>query len=315
MAGELDFIAIGAQRSGTTSLRSHLGAHPDLLLSRSKEAPFFSHQETYERGFDQYLKREFGRSGGRRKRGSVTPSYMTGGVRYLPQDEDRSRQEWIVPTRIREQLPDVRLLAIVRDPVERLRSHYRLNVWLGAEERPLADLIEPLLSEEGLVKARTEPTATNGYVRRGEYGRILTPYFETFDAAQIHVGFTQDLNQRGDVFMSAAFAHIGVDPDFKPDNLGRRQHRSGEAWIGGDLRLKSSWRLRLGGPDLPPSKPLWRRFIGDKGVSPERLRELSELGDDAVSALRAHFERDRPVLEALIGNAVPWETSSDRRPA
>ncbi len=315
MAGELDFLAIGAQRSGTTSLRSHLETHPSLQLSRSKEAPFFSHEETFRSGFDQYLRREFGRPDGARKRGSVTPSYMTGGVRHLPPGEDRSQQEWIVPTRIHGQLPEVRILVILRDPVERLRSHYRLNVWLGAERRPLVELVEPLLTEEGLEEARVEPTAVNGYVRRGEYGRILAPYFEIFGPEQIHVGFTSDLDDRGEEFMSAAFAHIGVDPDFTPTDLGQRHHRSGEAWIGGDLRLKSSWRLRLGGRRLPPSRPLWRRLIGERAVSPERLRELSELGDDAVDALRGHFERDRPVLEELIGRAVPWSPGSDRRPA
>jgi hypothetical protein len=152
-------------------------------------------------------------------------------------------------------------------------------------------------------------------VRRGEYGRILAPYFETFEPGQIHVGFTRDLDERPEEFMRAVFAHIGVDPDFTSDDFGERHHRSGEAWIGGDLRLKSSWRLRLGGRRLPPSQPLWKRLIGRKSVSPERLRELSGLSPEAVESLRAHFERDRPLLEELLGREAPWGGQPDRQTA
>jgi hypothetical protein len=304
----VDFLVVGAQRSGTTSLRSYLADHPGVVLSRSKEAPFFSHDPTYRRGLDAYLRREFPRKAKDAKRGTVTPQYLAGGVFEADPETTRDAPpERVVPARIREQLPRVRILAVLRDPVERLLSHYRLNLWRGWERRSLAEMVREELGPAALADARRHPADLTGYVVRGEYGRILGPYFELFDREQLWIGFSAALEDEPRRFMRDAFAHIGVATEYEPRNLGRRYHRSGETWIGGSLLRKATWRRLIGGKRLPPDQPVWRRFVGGRSMAPSRLQELSEPTPELVAELRNHYEEDRSRLESLLSHPVQWD--------
>jgi len=118
----LDFIIIGAQKAGTTSLFEHLRRHPEISLPVGKEVPYFSHDRVYARGWTDYMRKlarhdAFADPG--RKWGTVTPQYMLGGVYRSPGDVARGNgDERTVPLRIKECLPSVRLIAILRDPVE-----------------------------------------------------------------------------------------------------------------------------------------------------------------------------------------------------
>ena len=80
MKETLDFIIIGAQKAGTTSLFEYLRPHPELWLPPGKEAPYFSHDAVIERGWQDYMEKAFAFGDPARKWGTVTPSYMVGGV-------------------------------------------------------------------------------------------------------------------------------------------------------------------------------------------------------------------------------------------
>lgn len=306
----IDFLVIGAQRSGTTSLRAYLEGHPELALSHSKEAPFFSDEDAYRQGLAAFERREFGRRDDGRLRGTVTPQYLVGGLLAGETGNDSGEPpERLIPGRIRDQLPGVKLVALLRDPVERCLSHFRLNAWGGRERRPLPAAIADALHPEAIRAARARPSELTGYVTWGEYGRLIEPYFDLFEPDQVLVELTAELEADPGAVMARVFAHIGVDPGYVPADLGRRHHASGEAWIGGDLRRKSTWRLMLGGRRLPPTVPLWRRLVGRPAPSPERLREISAPEPETVAALRDHYRADRERLERLLERTLPWPRS------
>src|SRR5436305_8534161 len=79
----LDFIVIGAQKAGTTSLFEYVRRHPDLRLPANKEAPYFSHDTYCRLAWTDYLHREFPFADPACKWGTVTPHYMVGGL-YEP---------------------------------------------------------------------------------------------------------------------------------------------------------------------------------------------------------------------------------------
>ena len=97
VARPLDFLVIGAQRSGTTTLWRYLSSHPGLFLPRVKEAPFFS-EDWYDRGYAWWFQTALEDPPRDRLLGTVTPQYMSGWSGTPPDVTARrvcmSHREW-----------------------------------------------------------------------------------------------------------------------------------------------------------------------------------------------------------------------------
>ena len=195
MKNTLDFIIIGAQKAGTTTLFEYLRLHPELHLPPHKELPFFSNEAARARGWEDYISKAFTLADPHAKWGTATPHYMLGGLleESNPQPGGEVYDELTVPLRIHGLLPAVRLIAILRDPAERARSQHRMAVMNQMDKRTFAQAIDELLQPDALEQARREPRETAGYIVWGEYGRILAGYFEVFPREQILVLFTEEL--------------------------------------------------------------------------------------------------------------------------
>jgi len=174
----LDFVVIGAAKSGTTALYHQLRGHPGLYLPPAKEAPSFTKEDVYQRGWTAYLTEHFAAAPPDVLWGTVTPRYL-GDLR--------------VPARMHQQLPDARLIALLREPVARAFSKYRLLVRTGRETRPFPDVVDEQLQPAALERARTEhlPLAET-IVVRGEYARLLDTYLDHYPREQLLVHLTED---------------------------------------------------------------------------------------------------------------------------
>jgi hypothetical protein len=318
----LDFIVIGAQKAGTTSLFEYLRMHPAVYLPPGKERPFFSNDPVYEGGWSEYLSQTFHGPSDRCLWGTVTPQYMAGAVymRASAAQADDLRPEQTVPRRIRKQLPEVKLIALLRDPVARCISHYTMNMLSGLERRPIDDALTNLLSAKELDAARVKPREENACIVWGEYGRILTGYFEEFAREQMLILFSDDLRNAPQETMRRTFEFLGVDSGFVPPNLGRRYRE-------GSSRPRYAWldlgRLRRRLASIPVARRLWwslprgtrstieRWFISARyqvrlwnrqpaAVPPAPSPEL-------LNALTHHYSEDTRLLFELIGEPVPWD--------
>ncbi len=330
----LDFIIIGAQKAGTTSLFEYLRLHPEISLPASKEAPYFSHDSMYSRGWPAYM-RKIAFADPQRKWGTVTTRYMAGGVTGGAVS-DNSYDERTVPLRIRECLPKVRLIAILRDPVERAVSHHRMVSMDGREQRSFDDAIGELLRPDMLERARRHPRETTGYIVWGEYGRILAGYFDVFPREQILVVFTDELERAPAQLLRRIQEFIGVMADFEPPNLAVR-YRAGAmqrrfSWMGPYASLspqglqrvlrknsavRAVWDLIPGAGQRRLRRPyerfayrvdLWNRRSadGDKGKS-------AEPSLTTLRRLREHYEPDTAHLAALLEVTPSWQTSGEPR--
>jgi hypothetical protein len=342
----LDFIIVGAQKSGTTSLFQHLRRHPEISLPVGKEVPYFSHDTVYARGWTAYMRnlaRHESFADPMRKWGTVTPQYMVGGV-YQPAGDVAARNddERTVPLRINERLPNARLIAILRDPVERALSHHRMLVMRGLERRSFDDAIGELLHPDVLEQSRRYPRERTGYIAWGEYGRILAGYFDVFPREQILVVFTEELERAPAQLLSRVQEFIGVTADFEPDDLGAR-YQAGAVERGFSLMSPSSW-MSPSSPLSPQgvgralgrnsaARALWhaipedrqrrlgrpyeriarRAAVRNRRSGPNEVRANSEPSLATLTLLREHYAQDAGQLAALLRMTPSWQTSSGPR--
>jgi hypothetical protein len=318
----LDFIVIGAQKSGTTSLFEYLRRHPQLSLPQAKEVPYFSNELRYREDWHVYLNKAFPFSDPDCKWGTVTPQYMYGGVMNAGRRPDGSCVETdvhTVPERIRDQLPDVRLIAILRDPVQRAHSHHAMMSLNGWEERPFDQAIRELLEPAALERARRVPDENSGYVVWGEYARILSGYLEVFDSDRLLVLFTAELRNDAPAVLRRVFEFLSVDADFVPDNVGANYRQGAGArrinWL--DLN-----RLQHRVSSSSLARGAWHAL-------PERTRRRVDAGFDRINyqlrlwnrrsavappsseaeidlMLRRHYLADAQLLARLCGRTPPW---------
>ena len=338
MKETLDFLVIGAQKSATTTLFEHLRRHPEVALPVAKEAPFFSHDETYLRGWRVYMEELTGEgpmTDPGKAWGTVTPQYMMGGVLKPVRGADANvYDERTVPRRIREQLPDVRLVAILRDPVERAISHHAMQLRRGGERRSFDEAVEQLLRPEELRSARAAPDDVNGYITRGEYGRILGAYLDVFARERLLILFTEDLERAPLELLGRLYRFIGVGEDFVPENAEGRYFVAKSEPIF-DWRRPYTWLspsspvspqgLQRGVRAVPGAQALWRalpfearrRLWRPYWKAAARARGLSRRNAEAepqaqaaprpetVERLREHFAEDAPRLTAMLGGVPP----------
>lgn len=323
-AAAVGFLIIGAQKAGTTSLFEYLRRHPQVHMAPQKEIGFFSSEVNYRRGWEWYESMATSSAPDGAVCGEATVGYMSGTVDTRGDDgatyalPEMPREE-IVPHRIRTHLPDAKLIAVLRDPVERCYSHYRMSVLGGLEQRSFEEAIGAMLEPDQLEQDRATITGSNGYIARGEYFRILSGYWRTFPAEQLMVVFSRDLKTETADVLARAFAFVGVDENYLPPNLDTRYREAAvtRRVRGVDLY---AWQRALTAARAP--RAIWhalparnRRTISrayDRAsfrveIWNARRGELkNDMPESARSALITHFRPDGEALASTLGVEVPW---------
>lgn len=189
------FIVAGASKSGTTSLWRYLQAHPEVCMAVIKEVRFFTQKlPFYARGLPWY-ENLFASCSAAKARGEVSPVYMV--------NEDS-------PRLIKQTIPDVQVIFILRNPVDRMYSQFWFQRQLGiGTEHPNFDKM-----------VRSRHPRIKGYLYANSYDIHLQRYQEYFDREQLSVFLYDDLRDTSSTFMQEVYKVIGVNPDFNIPNLG-----------------------------------------------------------------------------------------------
>lgn len=268
-----NFFIIGAMRSGTTALARYVGAHPDVYVAPEKEVHFFD--RFYDRGLDWYRSR-FAGAGAERAIGEATQTYM-----YLPE---------VLP-RLAEAAPDARLIAILRNPVDRAYSHY----WLNRSFR-----VETLDFRAATAAGLDRPVRRRqdfAYVERGRYLVQLERVCEYFPRKALHVVLFEDLiHEPGETFASVC-RFLDVDPEIRPSNLGDSINRHLEFR---SLRLRSLSR-RLPRPMGLVVGRLNARPVDYPPMDEAVRRELSQRFAEDNAHLAGWLGRDLSAWDAPAG--------------
>lgn len=174
------FIICGGMRCGTTALFSCLAHHPELSASRKKEVHYFDLE--FHRGLNWY-KRQF----------PTNQTMPKGKERLLFESSPYYMFEPRAPKRIKDAIPNIKLIFILRDPIKRAISQYQKNIRDGRELLPLADALAAeehrLDSEEDKLLAdnsyHSQLHQHFSYKARGQYSKLLHRYYQNFPSSQV----------------------------------------------------------------------------------------------------------------------------------
>ncbi len=300
---DLDFIVIGVQKGGTTSLWRYLRGHPGIAMPDYKEWPVFcSGPERLPGRLEWFVKTNFDGLSPEVRRGHLSTHYMMG---MGSADADVET----IAERIARTLPDVRLIALLRDPIDRAMSQYRMSVRRGLERRSFDTAVEELLEPEQLEAGRARSSETNSYLAQGEYGRILQIYRARFAPERILVESTADLGRDPGLVLDRVLDFLGLPTGYRPEGLGVRHHRGGtrpriDAEAEAELRafMEYDVLLRLG-HEAEALRHTFDFFLRTWNVIPDNLQPA--LSESNRRRLETHYRADAELLAAL-GVMAPW---------
>jgi hypothetical protein len=274
------FIVIGAYKSGTTSLYRYLKQHPEVFMPAVKEPNFFAHERKKEllagegraeRVIDTMAAYQqlFVGSEGARAIGEASPLYLGSAL---------------AADRIQAALPDVRLIAILRQPIDAFLSDHNMRI---RDRRQL----------EADFRARVE--AVGRKIAAGEaagplYGAQLATWYERFDPARIRVYLFEDLIADGPALLADLFRFIGVDATFAPD-------LSEEANSGGMPRSAALANMLAGLRKRRPVRALPGALGAIGAVERLNLHKFPPVPRALRRELTAIFRADIEQLARLIG--------------
>jgi hypothetical protein len=192
------FVIIGAQKSATRWLRTTLGEHPEIYAAPG-EVKYFNHPKRIEALGTAWYRNQFAGWAGQPISGESTPGYMI--LRHRPDE---------VAERIKATLPDVRLLAILRNPVDRANSAFVHNM-KQQRIRPRTRLLDHV---------RSVPPEQDWMciVTGSWYAASLEPYVRRF-GEQLHIVLHDEIRADPRCVFDEVRRHVGATEQFVPPSL------------------------------------------------------------------------------------------------
>lgn len=236
----IDFVIAGMQKSGTTALSTFLDQHPAISMATPKEphifdAPAFSPGPTVEELNARY-EPFFEDESHQLLQGEATPIYT------LLED---------IPGELQRFNPNIKVIVLLRDPVERAISHHNMELGRGEDHLPLwlALLLEPVrLRRGGDPRAIGSAMRRHSYRRRGLYARQLDNLMKNIPAERVLLVDTNDLLSRHQPTLQRVFRFLGVDECCEvPPSIVFAGHPARHRLVRMFLRLSflaEEWRMR-----------------------------------------------------------------------
>jgi len=179
-----DFLGIGTQKSATTWLWDNLYVHPEVFLPRIKELHFFHWNFHWSvRHYARYF-----RAGRGKVKGEITPNYCA-----MPVERIRF---------LRKIMPNVRLILLLRNPIDRAWSAATMFLCRSAKRR-----YEDVSEEEFLREFQSERS-----ISLGDYITMIDNWLSIFPEEQLYIGFYEDVKHCPERLLTEVFVHIGVSP-------------------------------------------------------------------------------------------------------
>lgn len=264
-----DFLILGAQKCGTTSLATSLRSHPDVFVPRLKEAHHFGSVDDADVGGEAY-RRFFSGWDGQRLVGEATPGYL-----FRPES---ARQ-------ICRFLPEVKGIVLLRDPVDRAYSAYWNGRRIGRVAQGFSEAIDTELQDGHLSRGWFDDL-----VARGHYVEQLQRFFDAgFDRERLLVAFFEEMVADEDAVLRDVQVFLGVE--VRPLGL-PHENRSRRSWLPSRVRSALS----------PHFRTRWARSVEHltrRSWDPPPMDEADR------ARLSEHFRPWNERLAEMLGRELP----------
>jgi hypothetical protein len=271
-----NFLVIGAMKTGTTSLYNYLRHHPEVFMPDVKEVNFFNPMRNWRRGVSWYEEQFKDADGGTKAIGEASTSY--------------TKFPWVrdAPSRISAVLGDIRLIYVIRDPIERMRSHYLHNLGTGQEWRSIEEAF------------RQEPM----YANISRYALQIEQYLPYFDRERLLVIESEHLRRNRLATLRKVFEFLGVDPGWVPPSLDQEFYRSVDRQMNPSLRrkLRRIPHIRRVAMYVPRHLKRLKHKLTDELPTHDLDVPRGEISDDLRRHLRAMLREDVVNLRSFLGS-------------
>lgn len=272
----------------------YLDQHPGVFMPSVKEPHWFSRVEPSQQLGDRPIISEgeyaslFEGWRGERAVGEASTSYLW---------------EEMAPERIKESVPDAKIIVLLREPVDRAFSHYLMDVNDGIQDRPFLEALR-----EDYASREKGWGISNLYVELGMYCGQVSRYLERFGPENVLILFFEEVfsesaaTQRS---LKRALAFLDLDPDAADGIEIRRRHNT--------LAARNTLpRIAL---KMPGLRKVWRSLPSERlkgsleGWLLSSGPDKPEIEAQAIEFLRRIYEPDIACLERTLGRETPWKAS------
>jgi Sulfotransferase domain len=259
-----NLILIGAMKCGTSSLHQYLNLHPQIQMSSQKELDFFVAHKNWSKGLDWY-RQQF--SGSTKIIGESSPNYTKYPI--FPG----------VPERMHQIVPHAKLIYLVRNPVQRLLSHYLHQYTNRDEIRSFAQVLKDLEQSH--------------YWQTSCYGLQLERFLRYYDRSQILVISLESLAQNRLQVLQQIFRFLTVDDQFTHPDFTKVTHRSQDKKR---LTAFGAWLYSL---------PKGGRLAQIIPYGIDQAVTLPEIASKDWQLIQSHLQADIDYFRQLSGQAFP----------
>jgi hypothetical protein len=308
LARQKFLIIAGTSKAGTTSLFNYLSEHPQVSAATTKETRFFLDADyplqsefRYQKdGLSAYLSL-FPDAAEELLKLEATPDYL-----YSPG----------TALRIRDALPNARLVFLLREPVARLTSFYRFGQTMG--EVPQSMTFDEFVQAQRTTREDDFPPKplhpAFHAVWHGRYSAYLQPFFEIFGKSCIHVDFHENLGRAPLEAMTGICRFAGIDSTFY------NEYSFGVANKGISVRSPSLhniyWRTKQRIRAQMRSAPRIRAVMRRMGARIDAIYDQANvtvggkisMSSSTADYLRSYYSQEALRLHDLLGLEVPWSS-------
>lgn len=273
---DVDFIIIGAAKSATTWLQTQLQSDPAVYMP-APELHYFSRE--YDRGTDWYLS-QFSEQAAGKCVGEKSNSYL-----YAPE----------AAARLHRDLPHVKLVAQLRNPVERAYSNYCMLFRRGEVRADIESYLDPSLGEN------------MRFLVAGKFASHLQSYVDLFGRERLLVLFYEGVSADPEAQMSRLRAHLGLPPRPLAANSHDKVKDKTAPVVPAKLRKNLAWMK-------PIARPLkgTAAFAAIRGLIARETR-YPPLTDELRKRLGEYYRPSIEALEQLSGQSLEhWYKPADR---